>query len=90
VNEKILIIVGMALVTYFPRGIPFLLKFRGGGRFIKYIPVSIFAALIFPELANFDAKTVAGGIAFITAYFSRNMFLTMIVGILALYILSNF
>jgi branched-subunit amino acid transport protein len=88
-DEIVVIIVGMALATYFSRVTPFLFKFKSGEKFIKYIPISVFAALVFPEIVGFDIKTIAGVLTFIAAYFSRNMFLTMVVGILALYILSN-
>ena len=54
-NKVILIIVGMAVVTYIPRVLPliFFSKKKIPDEFIKwleFIPVTLFAALIFPEL----------------------------------------
>lgn len=95
-DEVVVIIVGMALVTYIPRAIPMMNPIKAEFRFLRYVPVSLFAALVFPEILMnqenfivFDCETVAGIVAFITAWKTRSLILTMVVGVLVLYLLSS-
>ena len=66
--EKIwLLILGMAVVTYIPRAIPavFIGKMRFGAKmekFLRLIPYTAMAALIFPGVFTVDAANPAVGI----------------------------
>lgn len=64
---------------------------------LHYVPPAVLSAIIFPELfiqdgeLNFqltNIRLLAGIIAIITAWFSKNTLLTIIVGMVALFILS--
>ncbi len=67
-NTKVLIlIVGMALVTYIPRAIPAVLidKMQFGAKtekFLKLIPYTAMSALIFPGIFTVDMTNPAIGI----------------------------
>lgn len=95
-DQIVLIIVGMALVTYIPRLIPMLNPMESDLKFLKYVPVSLFAALVFPELLldqnqalSMDAETLAGGIALLVAWRTKNIIFTMIAGLFVLYLLKT-
>ncbi|MBL8097796.1 MAG: AzlD domain-containing protein [Anaerolineales bacterium] len=64
---------------------------------LHYVPPAVLSAIIFPELfiqdgaLNFqltNIRLLAGLIAIITAWFSKNTLLTILVGMVALFILS--
>ncbi len=64
-TDYLLLILGMALVTYIPRAIPAVLMDRlsFGGRvekFLKLIPYTAMAALIFPGVFAVDSNPVVG------------------------------
>ena len=66
-TKILLLILGMAAVTYIPRVLPFLLadKFTFGARterFLKLIPYTAMSALIFPGVFTVDAANPAIGI----------------------------
>ncbi len=66
-NDIWLLIVGMALVTYIPRALPavFIEKMNFGTRtekFLKLIPYTAMAALIFPGVFMVDAEHPVVGI----------------------------
>ena len=67
-SEKIwFLILGMAVVTYIPRAIPavFIEKMRFGAKmekFLKLIPYTAMAALIFPGVFTVDTANPAVGI----------------------------
>jgi len=95
-DEITIVIAGMALVTYIPRMIPMINPIKTEFSFLRYVPVSLFAALVFPEvLMNqenfivFDGETVAGIVALITAWKTKNLVLTMVSGVIVLYFLNN-
>ena len=103
-NSKILIMVaGMTAVTYIPRLLPFFffntekipkrLK-----RFLTAVPFAALGALLFP-----DSLTALGGngmeilgaaaallIAGVTAWFSKNILITFIVGVITAFLWMNF
>jgi len=94
--EIALIVLGMAVVTYLPRVLPMLKSLDPEFGFLKYIPVAIFASLVFPELLlnehrvlAVDYETLAGLVALVAAWKSRNLLLTMLAGLAALYVLRN-
>lgn len=76
--DILLMIVGMTLVTYIPRALPFLLigKMNFSGKpekFLKLIPYTAMAALIFPGIFTVDAANpqigiVGAGVAGILAW----------------------
>ena len=89
-------IAGMSIVTLLPRLLPMLHNISSEFRYLKYVPVAIFSSLVFPELLlnehrmlTFDIETVAGIAAFLVAWRSRNLLLTMLVGVAVLYILKH-
>lgn len=93
-NDMLLIIIGMALITFATRfgcvallqqtGMPLWLE-----RWLKHIPTAILTALIIPALAlpnghlalSFDNHyLVAGVVAALAAYKSRNIIATLVLG----------
>lgn len=96
-SKIVLIIAGMALVTYAPRVLPFaLLEGKKMSpwllRFLQYIPPAILGALIFPGVmqAMPDKPYAAiGGTLFaaIFAYFRGGMILPVFGGIIVTYLL---
>ncbi|MBI2331656.1 MAG: AzlD domain-containing protein [Chloroflexi bacterium] len=63
---------------------------------LHYVPPAVLSAIIFPELlirnGRFDfsftnARLLAGLIAIVTAWFSRNTLVTILVGMAALFLL---
>ncbi len=96
ISQITLIIVGMALVTYIPRLLPLLNPMESDLKFLKYVPVSLFAALVFPELLldqdqmlTVDAETLAGCVALLAAWRTKNIIFTMIAGLFVLYFLKT-
>ncbi len=66
--ETVLLILGMALVTYIPRVLPALfterMKFgKKAESFLKLIPYTAMAALIFPGVFTVDSASPVVGIA---------------------------
>lgn len=95
-DQIVLIIVGMALVTYIPRLLPMLNPMGSDLNFLKYVPVSLFAALVFPELLldqnqvlTMDAETLAGCVALLAAWKTKNIIFTMIAGLFVLYLMKS-
>jgi len=92
VKDGLVLIFGMALVTYLPRFLPLFLfsteKLPAfGQRFLTFVPYAVLTALIFPEILSSTARpasALAGGlIAFLLAYRRHNLFLVVAGGILA-------
>ncbi|MDI6601059.1 MAG: AzlD domain-containing protein [Thermoanaerobacteraceae bacterium] len=93
----IFVLIGMALVTYIPRIIPALGLSRvnlpdWALRFLDYIPVAVLSALLFPsimmtkgrlDIALSNPYLIASIPTVIAAYFSRNLFIPVIVGIVS-------
>ena len=77
-TDVLLLILGMLAVTYIPRLLPavFVGKFRFGARlekFLKLIPYTAMAALIFPGILSVDAEhmwigPVGGAVAALLAW----------------------
>ncbi len=102
-NERLIIIfLGMAAATYFPRLIPLvaLSKIelpRVVMRWLSYLPVAILSALIFPgAIQRAGAIDVSPGnpglwaliISFGVAVKTRNLILTVVVGGVAMYLVQ--
>ncbi|MFO7819823.1 MAG: AzlD domain-containing protein [Halanaerobacter sp.] len=83
-NNLILVVVGMAVVTYIPRLLPLALfsNFKLPPflkRFLEFIPYTALSALIFPAIlsatGNLASAILGAGTAVILAYFETNLFL---------------
>ncbi|MFP3908929.1 MAG: AzlD domain-containing protein [Archaeoglobaceae archaeon] len=95
-DQIVLVIIGMALVTYIPRLAPLLSPLNSELRLLKFVPVSLFAALVFPELlldqnqvVTVDAETLAGCVALLAAWRTKNIIFTMIAGLFVLYFMKT-
>ncbi len=84
---RVVTIIGMALATYFTRVTPFFLKIREY-RFLKYVPASVFSALVFPDIFKSTDNLIAGIFVFAIAYKNKDLLLAFLTGILTLYILK--
>lgn len=94
----------MSIVTYLPRMLPLVLlsKFELPNSLLKwlsYIPVAVLSALLFPGLLISDGKLaihlknknlIAAIPCFIIAVKTKNLFLTVLIGIVSMFILQNF
>lgn len=100
-NYKILtIILGMFLVTYIPRYLPFLVSqnFNFHPRlktFLSYVPITALGALILPDaFIAMENQPLAStmGIVFagVFSYFYRNIFITVVGAISVTYITALF
>lgn len=91
--DIILLLLGMSLATYIPRMLPaaFIDKFSFGGRvekFLRLIPYTAMAALIYPGILGVDADhfwigIVGGAVAAIIAAFRLPMVLAVLGAIIA-------
>lgn len=98
-----LLIIGMCLVTYLPRMIPatFLSRREIPELFIKflsYIPAAVLSALLLPAVLVTDGKInismsntmlLSSLIVLPIAYKTKNMFLTVILGMIAFVFLTH-
>ena len=92
-----LLILGMLAVTYIPRALPAVLagKFRFGGRtekFLKLIPYTAMAAMIFPGVFTVDAADPLIGIvgaltAGILAWRKHSVMVCVLASIAAVFVL---
>ncbi len=82
------VIVGMAIVTFLPRLLPMLKPIKPN-LIMRYIPISIFSAIVFSELVTSDLKVLAGILTFLVAWRSKNMLLTIGFGIAVFYVLKS-
>lgn len=93
-EEKLILILGMALVTYLPRFLPMYVLTRIKIPkllidWLSYVPVAVLAALIAPGILTTDHRLsitwsntylLASLPAFFIAWRTRSMLLTVIVG----------
>jgi len=82
------VIIGMAIVTFLPRLLPMLKPIKPNLKFMRYIPISIFSAIVFSELVTSDLKVLAGILTFLVAWRSKNMLITIGFGIGVFYVLK--
>ncbi len=101
--KVLLIIIGMAVVTYLPRVLPIvsLSKIplpRIVLRWLSFIPVAVLSALLFPSLVVTEGKLnlsfnneflLAAVPAFIIAFWKKSLVLTVVVGMVSLVLLNN-
>jgi len=103
--ENYLLMLGaMLLVTYIPRALPLLILTRIEIpdiiiRWLRFIPVAILAALLTPGILIVEGKLMinyhnifllAAIPTFIVAIFKKDIFLTVIMGILSVVLLNLF
>jgi len=95
-------IIGMSIVTYLPRMIPLVIlsKFNIPPLWMKwlnYIPVAVLSALLAPILLISDGKLalssdnkplLASIPCFLVAAKTKNLFLTVLVGIVSMFLLK--
>lgn len=95
------LVVAMAVVTYIPRMLPFVLLQNVTlpdyiNRFMKFIPYAALGSLIFPAVltstgANHPEAAIVGSIVSITlAWFEINLILVVAGGITGAFIMSIF
>jgi len=94
-NELLMVVVGMAIVTYLPRLTP-LVILRGKklppflGTFLQFVPYAVLAALIFPGILSSTGETstaAAGALAaFFLAWMRLNIMLVVMGGIAGAYL----
>ncbi|AKG90845.1 branched-chain amino acid transport [Geoglobus ahangari] len=85
--DWLILILGMAVVTYLTRVTPFFLSIRDS-RFVKYVPPAVFSALVFPDVLSSPEKTIAGALVFAVCIKNRDLLLAFLVGTSALYVLQ--
>lgn len=99
IDNIMLVIVGMSLVTYIPRAVPLvaLTNVRVPGllkRFLQNIPYAALGALIFPDILSSTGDvtlSLAGGIcALLLAYLELNLVVVIAGSIGTVYLLHFF
>ena len=77
----------MATVTYLTRALPFFIEIRES-RYLKYVPASVFSALVFPDILFDPDKLVVGLILFAVTFKNRNLLVAFVVGVSLLYMIN--
>ena len=99
-----LIILGMGLVTFALRLLPIVLLERVEiplrvRQALRFVPLAVLSAIIFPEvlqprgaldLSPGNARLLAGGLAMLVAWRTKNVLLTIAVGMGTLWVLQFF
>lgn len=103
-SNIIFLILGMAVVTYIPRLLPLLYGAKSEmspslRRWIRYVPVAVFAALVFPDLFFVEEqlslhplsnlKLLAAVLVFPVAIKSKSLLFTIVVGVGGLWLLMT-
>ena len=92
-NNLVLIVVGMAVVTYLPRLAPFIFlsELKENSfikRFMKLIPYTALSALIFPSIITSTHSTfsalVGGTVAIVLSYLELNVVIVIISSIVSI------
>ncbi|TVY02077.1 AzlD domain-containing protein [Cohnella terricola] len=97
----LLIIIGAAVVTFLPRVLPLIVLSRiqlpeWGTRWLKYVPISVMAALVGQEIFMRDGELIplqnnfelfAAFPTFVTALLTRSLLGTVVVGIISIMVL---
>lgn len=104
-SQFLILIVGMAIVTFVPRFLPILLLSKkeispSFSRWMSFIPVSIFAALVASDLFFWEGsfslqpveniKLIPSVLVLIVAYKTKSLLWSMITGVLAMTLLYIF
>ena len=91
-TEIILVILGMSIVTFLPRVLPFFTEIDiEKYSFLKFIPVAVFSSLALPDVfAGLEPEKILAALAAIgIAYKTRRMFLTVFIAVVLLYTLRQ-
>ncbi|MDR0880265.1 MAG: AzlD domain-containing protein [Clostridioides sp.] len=97
-----LFIIGMWVVTYFPRAIPLMIFSKSGASenvniFLKYVPIAIFSSLIAKDiffsgdtlnLAAGNIKIYAAAIVVLVSCKFKSMGISIAVGVVSIYLLG--
>ena len=98
-SQQVQLIFGMALVTYLPRVLPMLVLSNRSvpekiSKWMSFVPVSIFAALIFSDVFFWESqfnvnpivniKLLPSVLVFIVAYKTKSLLWSMVLGIAAI------
>lgn len=93
---KLTMILGMALVTYLPRLLPFFI-IKGHIKkdleiFLKIIPYTALGALVIPGVFtavdhNLSASLVGAIVAVLISWFNKNLVITVLASIVATYLM---
>ena len=98
-SQQLQLILGMAIVTFIPRVLPMLVLSNRSvpdkiSKWMSFIPVSIFAALIFSDILFWEGqftvdpihniKLIPSVIVFFVAYKTKNLLWSMVLGISAI------
>lgn len=90
-HNSILIVLGMAVVTYIPRMLPMVLLQNLRlqpyiKRFLSFIPFAALGALIFPEILfsteSIPSSIVGASLAVLLAFYTKNLIIIVLSGIL--------
>ncbi|MEW6697978.1 MAG: AzlD domain-containing protein [Bacillota bacterium] len=98
------VIIGMMIVTYIPRMLPLALLSRmnvskGVLNWLSYVPVAVLSALLAPEILmkngqlniNLSNTYLLAAIpCFIAGFYSKNIFLTVVTGMVMVVVLNKF
>ena len=98
-----ILIIGMGIVTYLPRMMPLLIFSKKKlppwlESWLKYIPVGIFSALVFPDIfirnqmfcmTINNIELIASILVFAVAFKTRSLGLSVIVGIISYWVLGE-
>lgn len=96
-DRLLLIVVGMAAVTYIPRMLPMVLLQEMElspfmNRFLEFIPYAALSALVFPGILSSTNSTVSavigGSVAVVLAYFRLNLLLVVIGSIISVFLVG--
>lgn len=98
-SNQMWLIVGMAVVTYLPRVLPVLMLSNREisaplKKWMSFIPVAIFSALVFSDIFFWNdtfnahpfvnAKLIPSILVFYLAYKTKNLLLSMMIGVVAI------
>lgn len=96
-SESLVLILGMAIVTFIPRFFPLLLLSKkeispSFSRWMSFIPVSIFAALVASDIFFWESsfslnpfrniKLIPSILVFVVAYKTKSLLWSMVTGVL--------
>ncbi|MFW6238299.1 MAG: AzlD domain-containing protein [Halanaerobiales bacterium] len=97
-NEHLVMVIGMALVTYLPRMVPMVVlpglelpSFLE--RFLGFVPVAVLTALLFPGILESTGRpmtaAVGGMVALVLAWREYNLMVVVLVSILAVFLVAG-
>ncbi|EPR07634.1 AzlD domain-containing protein [Ruminiclostridium papyrosolvens] len=94
-NDTLIAVLLMALVTYFPRVLPMAvfknkIKSRFITAFLAYVPYAVLGAMIFPDIlmstGHLLSAVIGLGVAVILAYFEKSLLKVAVCAITVVYV----